>query len=754
MLGIDLRLTIRLLGLVAFSHLLLGVQCGGGDDDDSASMDDDDTPDDDTDDDDTADDDTPADDDTGAVWEDVLDGVDVEGDSEHASADVMRYQHQHLDGELKLRVWSWTPFDDDDPDLTVRMYLGDGTTSYCLVQDNVSPVPSATQLWTTRDDLAIWTQVDAPGSLAMEPDTAYSMALEIEIADTALDACELIGAVEVVDGGGAGDAAPDSLWTSGHWADFVLADVLRLALDDLALDDGPGGDGDGILEPGEGLALSPAVHNDGCGPAAGPGLTGTLRLDPSSTATAVVDDLAVEYSGGDAVHAGQTALPDGSFAVQLDPGASDGEILSLILDLEDDEGHAESLALPDLRVGYPAQVATTDLVTDGDDVAAAFDIAAVSYAVTWTELQVRISSHSAHAGDQEIDVLLDVDRDGTADHLLSTYDSVTGTFSGAHYRASGDAWIREESLSTLDFAPGSSHALFGVDLARIDRPTFALLHAVAVDPGGVELDHAPDDPTDPDLLPVVDCVAEPWIEAVDTQWQELAGDGDAHRDPGETWGLLLRLRNRSSAAAPATGALVSSPDPDLVVDSPTLTFGDLAAGGDAWSLESAVLTFDAGASTAVPYHLDLALDAGAWSGTLELPLELGPRPTDTAAEAPLLGGAASLYGDADPLTDDWRDTSSCTGGLASGRDAAVALLLEAGQSLTANLIYSPGAQDAVLYLADDPQNPAGACLTGADDRTDEQETLFWTAPAEGTYYLIVDGVHEGFGGTYVLTVAL
>ncbi|MDP7111330.1 MAG: hypothetical protein QGH45_05175, partial [Myxococcota bacterium] len=263
------RRWLALPGLLALATLVPGPGCeerwnddddtGVGDDDDFSVGDDDDT----ADDDDTGDDDT-----LDPSWTDVLPAVDPEGDSGHTSVDLMRYQFRHEDGALDLRAWSWTPFDDDDGDLTLRLCLRDPVQAYCLVHDNVSPVPSATQLWTTRDDLAIWAQLDPPATLAMDPDLAYSTLLGLELEDTALDGCAFEGAAEVVDAGGSGDAAPDTTWTSGLWSPFELGDVLLLSLETVHVDDGAGGDGDGIPEPAETLALLPTVTNTGCGPSA------------------------------------------------------------------------------------------------------------------------------------------------------------------------------------------------------------------------------------------------------------------------------------------------------------------------------------------------------------------------------------------------------------------------------------------------------------------------------------------------------
>ena len=743
------RVTVQLLGFLALVPLLAGVECGGIGDDDVTPDDDD------FDDDDVADDDdTPADDDsTETDWEDVFEDADPEGDSLHPGADVMRYQFRRDGGDLALRMWSWVPFDDDDPDLTVRMYLRDEERAYCLVHDNVSPVPGPTQLWTTTDELAIWTHLDAPSSLVMDVDTAYSLAVGVNLSDTELRGCRLRGGVEVVDASGAGDAAPDTLWTSGHWADFQLTDVLLLSLDGIAVDDAIGGDGDGILEPGETVGLTPTIHNDGCGPDTGPLLTGELVLSPGSTAAVELVDSGAWFDGGNPLVMGDVVSSDTPFTFSIDPSASAGQVLELTLSLMDDDGPIQDLVLPPLRVEYPAQIPTTDLLSDADDVGGAFDISGVSYAVTWTELQVRVSSHGSHGGDQEVDVLLDVDQDGIPDHLLSTYDAVTGGFTGAHYRAEDGAWVRGEALATLDFAPGSNHAAFGVELAQIDRPTFALLHAVAVDPAGIELDHAPDDPDDRDALGLVDCVAQPWLALTGTEWAEVSGDGDPWVDPGETWALRVLVHNRGNVPATGVNGGLSTSSSDLVADESVFSLGDLASGDSTWSADLLV-SAEPAASTTHSHGLELVLGSGSLSWTESLTVSLGERPADGAGEAPLVTESTALVGDGRDFTDDWRDSITCTGSEAAGSDAVVALPLQAGQSLTANVVYAPGVQDAVLYLSDDPLEPAGACLAGVDDRTDEEETLFFSAPAEGTYYLVVDGIHEGHGGPFVLTLSL
>jgi hypothetical protein len=296
--------------------------------------------------------------------------------------------------------------------------------------------------------------------------------------------------------------------------------------------------------------------------------------------------------------------------------------------------------------------------------------------------------------------------------------------------------------------------LLGIDVAAVDRPGFAWVQAVSVDPASLATDRSPDDPADSAALGVIDFLAEPWIALLDRELTEVDGDGDPFPDPGETWSLRVQLANRGTVAGEPTRGTLSASSADLTVDSPSLSFGDVAAGGQAWSAETATLLIDPGADTTVVHEVSLAVDAGGVAAQLAVPLTLGPRPTDKAEDAALMGESGSWIGDLSVTTDDWRDTAGCTGSVAAGRDGVYLLELDAGQVVTAHVVYAAGVQDAVLYIGTDLADPAGTCLTGADDRDDETETLFWTAPAQGSYLLLVDGLHEDFGGEYVLTLSL
>ena len=82
---------------------------------------------------------------------------------------------------------------------------------------------------------------------------------------------------------------------------------------------------------------------------------------------------------------------------------------------------------------------------------------------------------------------------------------------------------------------------------------------------------------------------------------------------------------------------------------------------------------------------------------------------------------------------------SCTGFPADGRDIAYRFDVQAGYQLLVN--YTAATTDGCMYLVTDCANVVGSCLVGVDvGVTGDMETLNYTFPLTGTYYLILDSV--------------
>lgn len=138
--------------------------------------------------------------------------------------------------------------------------------------------------------------------------------------------------------------------------------------------------------------------------------------------------------------------------------------------------------------------------------------------------------------------------------------------------------------------------------------------------------------------------------------------------------------------------------------------------------------------------------AAAFELSLVLPPAVG---NDTCAGATPLSVPGTVSGDTTWAKNDleFPDPDACTGYYTGGGEVFHALTLASGQSITATL--TPDAWDAALYLIADCAAPA--CLAGVDAAyAGGPETLAFTAPAAGTYRLVVDGVAAG--GPYTLEV--
>lgn len=151
------------------------------------------------------------------------------------------------------------------------------------------------------------------------------------------------------------------------------------------------------------------------------------------------------------------------------------------------------------------------------------------------------------------------------------------------------------------------------------------------------------------------------------------------------------------------------------------------------------------------HHLRVSSATGAATGFTLKVTAPAPLANDTCAAATPLGVPGTATGDTTWATNQssFPLAQSCTGYFVDGGDLFHAVTLTQGTTIQATLTPGPGF-DAALYVVDGCG--AAACLAGSDrPGAGASETLTFTAPANGTYYLVVDGAASG--GTYSLSVA-
>jgi hypothetical protein len=94
-------------------------------------------------------------------------------------------------------------------------------------------------------------------------------------------------------------------------------------------------------------------------------------------------------------------------------------------------------------------------------------------------------------------------------------------------------------------------------------------------------------------------------------------------------------------------------------------------------------------------------------------------------------------------------SSGCTGWTAGGRDAVRWLDLQ--EADLCHFVYTQLQADASFYLVTDCADVNGSCVAGADQTVGGQaETIDWSCPASGTYFLILDSYETDSGGQWTL----
>jgi len=595
---------------VPLALLLLALGCDPDDDDDATG-----------DDDASGDDDSAGDDDDATEWTDVLAEQDPEGDHGGSAVDIRTLQYA-VDDTLALRLLGWDPFDDEEEGLWVGVTVGSEARAHRLTWSPADGDPL--QLWTSADH---WSSpLPLPGSMAMSPDAGNALVLAAALDELGFGAaCALLGKVEVgCDGDGCADLAPDDGQPETFPLDRGLPAELWSPVVDV--DDSGGGNGDGVIDAGEYLDLGPSLGNRGCDDSGG-SLAATVSVHGSSTVQAALQDDTLSYGSG-ALAPGDEVAPGAPVTLAVGAGAEPGQRLVLQLDLTDGDGGTHTVITPALVIGKPRQEALAQLFDDGDDADVPFDVALAGYGVTGDELLVTLFSYGVHGGDEEVEIHLDLDRDGHADRILSTRDPDSGALSGGALRFDPwQGWVAAAPPTTLIFEPGTDLLMLGVPLAELGEPDFALLAEIRVlDGDGEPVDRVPDDPQPGDTggMGVIALVEAPYLRYADLQLVEQAGNGDGALDAGEEWTVKVQLRNDGpGAGVDAAGTLAG--DGALVdVADGELSFGPADGnGGTAWSLSEATLTLDPGAPPGADLGMTLAIAAAGYEFEVAIPLSVG-----------------------------------------------------------------------------------------------------------------------------------
>jgi hypothetical protein len=137
---------------------------------------------------------------------------------------------------------------------------------------------------------------------------------------------------------------------------------------------------------------------------------------------------------------------------------------------------------------------------------------------------------------------------------------------------------------------------------------------------------------------------------------------------------------------------------------------------------------------------------------LTVNLTAAPIANDTCAGAINATAGGTFTGDTTNAQPNYTPLASglggCTGYTAQGNDVVYRVTLSAGERLQASLSAT---WDASLYMVTDCANPSGTCVAGQDNGN--PETIDFTAPGAGGYFLVVDG-YGSARGAFSLTVSI
>lgn len=161
---------------------------------------------------------------------------------------------------------------------------------------------------------------------------------------------------------------------------------------------------------------------------------------------------------------------------------------------------------------------------------------------------------------------------------------------------------------------------------------------------------------------------------------------------------------------------------------------------------------DASTVDAPPSAIDAppgAIDAG-----VDAPPGAGP---DTCAQAQdltaaaMMAGGTTVTGNTVGYADDVSLPSTCTNYSTDGPDAIYSVTVNAGAVITA--VATPTTNWDISLEIVQPCALMPTCIAGRDvGFGGDPETITYTAAAQGTYFIVVDGFNPGIAGPYSLNV--
>jgi hypothetical protein len=116
-------------------------------------------------------------------------------------------------------------------------------------------------------------------------------------------------------------------------------------------------------------------------------------------------------------------------------------------------------------------------------------------------------------------------------------------------------------------------------------------------------------------------------------------------------------------------------------------------------------------------------------------------------------GGATTWGDTTTYANDLEPPSTCTSDYGQdGPDAIYRVDALAGETIS--VVMTPDDFDGAVYVLGDCGDET-TCVSGADEEVGSNaETVEYTVPANGSYYIVVDSYLSTVSGCYTLEVFL
>lgn len=276
-------------------------------------------------------------------WTDLLETDDPEGDNDGYVFDIRSHQYQVLDRgsqneRLLFRTTSWIRFDRSNDTFQIDMGFNNNSVGFNLSYDSVYPDPSPVQLWGSFNN---WS-----GPAENTDGIVFACPREeVDPAATDIVLGVQMSALDVFVQGWVNAFVQTGWWVHEPENDYVddapddvrtdygvacLDEAPHLKTTGPTVDDGEGGDGDGVWEAGETLDLYVTAEAR-CAATSG-GLRVGLVTGTGNQATVEFVTSSVPLNGGEAMVIGQEATTDTPLQVHLASDTLTGaDVLSLKL---------------------------------------------------------------------------------------------------------------------------------------------------------------------------------------------------------------------------------------------------------------------------------------------------------------------------------------------------------------------------------------------------------------------------------------